>query len=81
VEGARDLLEDAGLSNDPMFLNAMEAVLEVLPPSRTFTNVELSGELKSASDDFDALEKLRRFAYADKIDEPKQLELWAEAAE
>jgi hypothetical protein len=80
LEIARDLLEDAGISNDPMFLTAMEAVLEVLPPSRTFTNVELTGDLKSASDDFDALEKLRRLAYADKVDEPKQLELWAEAA-
>jgi adenine-specific DNA methylase len=80
LEIARDLLDDAGISNDPMFLTAMEAVLEVLPPSRTFTNVELTGDLKSASDDFDALEKLRRLAYSDKIDEPKQLELWAEAA-
>jgi putative DNA methylase len=63
-----------------MFLMALEAVLEVLPPSRTFTQVELSGELKSASDDFDALEKLRRLAYADKVDEPQQLEFWAKEA-
>lgn len=78
LEAARDLLDDAGLSDDPMFLAAMEAVLEVLPPSRTFTHVDLTGDLKSASDDFDALEKLRRLAYADKVDEPKQLEFWAE---
>ena len=80
IEVARDLLDDAGLSNDSMFLTALEAVLEVLPPSRTFTKVELTGDLKSASDDFDVLEKLRRLAYSDKIDEPKQLEFWAEDA-
>lgn len=80
LEAARDLLDDGGLSDDPMFLAAMEAVLEVLPPSRTFTHVDLTGDLKSASDDFDALEKLRRLAYADRIDEPKQLEFWAEEA-
>jgi hypothetical protein len=80
LEAARDLLADAGLSDDPMFLTALEAVLEVLPPSRTFTQVELTGDLKSASDDFDALEKLRRLAYSDKVDEPKQLEFWAKEA-
>lgn len=80
LEAARDLLDEAGLSDDLMFLTALEAVLEVLPPSRTFTQVELTGDLKSASDDFDALEKLRRLAYADKVDEPKQLEFWAEEA-
>jgi putative DNA methylase len=77
LEAARDLLDDAGLSNDAMFLTALEAVLEVLPPSRTFTQVDLTGDLKNASDDFDALEKLRRLAYADRVDEPKQLEFWA----
>ncbi len=80
LEAARDMLEDAGLSTDPTFLTAMEAVLEVLPPSRTFTQVELTGDLKSASDDFDALEKLRRLAYADRVDEPRQLGFWAEEA-
>ena len=63
-----------------MFLAAMEAVLEVLPPSHIFTHVDLTGDLKSASDDFDVLEKLRRLAYADKVDEPKQLEFWAAEA-
>jgi hypothetical protein len=80
LEAAREMLDDSGLSDDPTFLTAMEAVLEVLPPSRTFTQVELTGDLKSASDDFDALEKLRRLAFADKVDEPKQLEFWAEEA-
>jgi putative DNA methylase len=80
LEASREMLDDSGLSDDPTFLVALEAVLEVLPPSRTFTQVELTGDLKSASDDFDALEKLRRLAFADKVDEPKQLELWAEEA-
>jgi len=52
--------------------------LEVLPPSKSFANIDFSGDLKAASDDFDALEKLRRLAFADSVDEPKQLKLWAE---
>ena len=78
LETAGQFIKDAGLADDAMFLNALEAVLEVLPPSSTFTKVELTGDLKSASDDFDALEKLRRLSFADKVDEPKQLKLWLE---
>jgi len=63
-----------------LFLNALEATLEVLPPSKSFAKVDFSGDLKLASDDFDALEKLRRLAFAEVVDEPKQLKLWAEEA-
>jgi putative DNA methylase len=78
IEAAREFLKDAGLMNEPVFLNALEAILEVLPPSTAFTKVELSGDLKAASGDFDALEKLRRLAFSDSVDEPEQLKFWQE---
>ena len=79
LEVARKFLQEAELVQDQVFLNSLEAILEVLPPSKSFTNIDFSGDLKAASDDFDALEKLRRLAFAEVVDEPKQLKLWAEA--
>lgn len=80
LEAARKFLQDAELAQDQAFLNSLEAILEVLPPSVNFSKIELTGDLKSASDDFDALEKLRRLAFSESVDEPKQLRLWAEEA-
>jgi adenine-specific DNA methylase len=81
VEDACELLTRNKLDSDPTFLNALEAVLEVLPPSKSFLGFEVAtGDAKSASDDFDALERLRRVAFADAIDQPKQLELFAQEA-
>lgn len=81
LDSALDLLKDAGLENDPQFLASLEAVLEVLPPSRGFVGFDVAtGDAKSASDDFDSLEKLRRLAFSDKVDEPQQLSLFAEEA-
>lgn len=81
LDVALDLLKDAGIDNDPQFLAALEAVLEVLPPSRNFVGFDVAtGDAKSAADDFDALEKLRRLAFSDRVDEPQQLSLFAEEA-
>lgn len=81
LEAALELLKDAGIDSDPQFLAALEAVLEVLPPSRNFVGFDVAtGEAKSAADDFDALEKLRRLAFADRVDEPQQLLLFVEEA-
>ncbi|QEN91240.1 DUF1156 domain-containing protein [Labrys sp. KNU-23] len=81
LDAALDLLKDAGIENDPQFLAALEAVLEVLPPSRNFVGFDVAtGDAKSAADDFDALEKLRRLAFSDKVDEPQQLSLFVEEA-
>ena len=55
---------------------AMQALLEVLPVGTAFSNVELPGDVAGAGNDFDALEKLRRLALTDRVEEPKQLELW-----
>ena len=75
LEEARDLLARVQVDEDPLFLAAFEAVLEVLPVSATFTGVALKGEVAASSNDFEALYNLRRFAFADRIDEPEQLAL------
>ena len=80
LEEARDLLARAQVDEDPLFLAAFEAVLEVLPVSATFTGVALKGEIAASSNDFEALYNLRRFAFADRIDEPEQLAIWQSAA-
>ncbi|MBX5249963.1 DUF1156 domain-containing protein [Rhizobium sp. NLR4b] len=81
LDAALDLLKSAGIDNDPRFLAALEAVLEVLPPSRNFVGFDVAiGDAKSASDDFDALEKLRRLAFSDRVDQPQQLSLFIEEA-
>ena len=78
VEAAVDQLDKAGIAQDDEFKVAMEALLEVLPPSKTFSGIEADKAVKPAADDFDALEKLRRIAYEDEIGEPQQLELYRE---
>ena len=76
VAAARELLEDGGVEGEAGFFVALEALLEVLPPSGRFTGVELKGDVAAAADDFEALYSLYRLAYTDEIDEPAQLELW-----
>ena len=56
-------------------------MLEVLPVGRAFSGVALDGDLASAASDFEALENLRRLALASQVPEPKQLALWADAAD
>ena len=78
AEAAVEMLEAAGVAQEDDFKVALEALLEVLPPSKTFSGIEADKAVKPAADDFDALEKLRRIAYEDDIDEPQQLELYRE---
>ena len=78
VEAAVEMLDKAGIAHDDEFKVAMEALLEVLPPSKTFSGVESDKAVKPAADDFDALETLRRIAYENEIGEPQQLELYRE---
>lgn len=82
LDAALDLLKDTGIDNDPQFLAALEAVLEVLPPSRTFVGFDVATDdaNKLAANDFDVLEKLRRLAFSDRVDEPHQLSFFAEDA-
>ena len=76
LTAARELLDGALVGRDPRFFAALEAVLEVLPVSRTYTGIALEGEVEAAGDDFEALYNLARLAFADEIDEPEQLKLW-----
>lgn len=76
VEAARDMLEINGLLEDDEFKVALEVMLEVLPPSKTFSGIEADEAVKPAADDFDALEKLRRIVYGDEIGAPRQLSLY-----
>ena len=78
AEAAQEMLKDAGVAQEDEFKVALEALLEVLPPSKTFSGIDADKAVKPAADDFDALEKLRRIAYEGEIGEPQQLELYRE---
>lgn len=76
LQASAEMLAKAGVKNEPTFLAALEAVLEVLPVSKQFSGVDLDGDLASAGSDFEALENLRKLAFGGQLDEPKQLHLW-----
>ena len=78
VAAAAEMLARAGLDREPRFFAALEAVLEILPPSKTFTDIALEGAVEASGSDFEALYNLYRLAYDDRIDEPDQLRLWRE---
>ena len=78
LQGARDMLAKIGVDKEAMFFSALEAVLEVLPVGKAFSGIDLEGDLGAASNDFEALENLRKLAFSEQVDAPKQLELWAE---
>ena len=78
LAAAKDLLSEALVDRDPRFLASLEAVLEVLPVARSYSGIDLKGEIAAAADDFEVLYKLSRLAYSDQIDEPEQLKLWQE---
>jgi len=80
LESANELLAQHSLANDAGFLLALEAVLEVLPVGKDWCGLDLPDAAKGAGADFDALEKLRRLALAEKIAEPEQLKIWQEDA-
>jgi hypothetical protein len=82
LNAAKQLLDDNGLANSPVFLTALEAVLEVLPLSARYTGFDPVKAAAPAASDFEALENLRRLALAEQVPSPKQLELvLAELAE
>ncbi len=76
LESAREMLERVGLMGNPSFRSAMQAILEVLPVGTAFSGVELPSDVAGAGNDFEAIEKLRRLAFADHIEEPQQIFLW-----
>ncbi len=80
LAAARELLNQAGVGEDPRFVTALEAVLEVLPLPPDITGAKLTGDVRAAGDDFQALYQLSRLAYGDRVDEPDQLTLWRSAS-
>ena len=76
LESARELLQRAGIMDNPNFRSAMQAILEVLPVGTAFSGVELPTDVAGAGNDFEAIEKLRRLAFADQVEAPQQLSLW-----
>jgi putative DNA methylase len=78
LDAARELLELAGVAGDAQFFAALEAVLEVLPVGKSFSGVDLDGDLAASGSDFEALEKLRRLAFTAQVDEPQQLAMWVD---
>jgi putative DNA methylase len=72
---AAELIERAGLSGDATLLTALEALLNVLPPVSTVPGKKKPDEhLAAANNDFEALEKLRRLAFAEEVPAPKEIQ-------
>ena len=80
LESANELLAKHSLANEPGFLVALEAVLEVLPVGKEWSGLDLPDAAAGAGADFDALEKLRRLTLSEKVAEPVQLKIWQEEA-
>jgi adenine-specific DNA methylase len=80
LSAANELLSKTGTNQDPRFFMALKAVLEVLPASKAFTGIELPEDIAGAGSDLEALEHLRRLAFTGRVGEPRQLEIWKEAA-
>ena len=76
AEAAIKYIESERLDNDDSFVAALEAVLEVLPPSANHTKIELKGDLACASNDFDALFNIYRLKFSSRIDDPSQLKMY-----
>ena len=76
LDAARERLAELGLHEEPRFLSAVKALLEVLPVSGSFTGFDLPKGLAAAGSDFEALDNLRRLAFSEEIGEPEQLKLW-----
>lgn len=81
LDAARELLQKARVDTDAAFLTALEAVLEVLPVGKTYAGLELPDAAQGAGADFDALENLRRLAFAAQVDAPTQLAMWQDDAD
>ncbi|MGA2186549.1 MAG: DUF1156 domain-containing protein, partial [Bryobacteraceae bacterium] len=69
---ARSLIEEAHLIGDPTLLTALEALLNVLPPGVPSAGKKKpDANLTGAANDFEALESLRKLAFAETVPAPK----------
>jgi putative DNA methylase len=68
---AKKAIVDNGLLEDATLLTALEALLNVLPAvANPEKGPKLDANLAGAGSDFEALETLRRLAFADQVPEP-----------
>jgi hypothetical protein len=74
TEAARNRLDSLRLLDDPTLLTALEALLNTLPPVLPKGKKKPDPSLEGAASDFEALEKLRRLAFAEKVPQPKRPE-------
>jgi adenine-specific DNA methylase len=81
LQHARELLSKAQVDAESGFFAALEAVLEVLPVSKAFSGIDLEGEVAEFGNDFEALENLRKLAFASDVDEPEQMKQYTLAFE
>ena len=70
---AKDLIERAEMNKDNAFMQAMEAMLNVLPTPRMVSG---KGALAGAAADAEALEKLRKLMFATEVPQAKQWTLF-----
>jgi adenine-specific DNA methylase len=69
---AQSLIESAHLIGDPTLLTALEALLNVLPPGVASAGKKKpDANLAGAANDFEALERLRKLAFAETVPAPK----------
>jgi len=71
---AKSLIEEARLKEAPTFLTALEAMLNVLPPALPSSKKKPDVNLSGAANDFQALERLRKLAFAETVPAPKMPE-------
>ncbi len=72
---AKNMIEEAKLIGDPTLLTALEALLNVLPPSAALAGRKKpDANLAGAANDFEALERLRKLAFAETVPAPKMAE-------
>ena len=74
LSAAKEMLEKLGLHKDPQFQDALAAMLEVLPVSRTFSGYESTSAIAPYASDFDALEKIRQLLLADSVKQTKRIQ-------
>jgi putative DNA methylase len=69
------MIEGLKLIGDPTLLTALEALLNVLPPGVPAAGKKKpDANLTGAANDFEALERLRKLAFAETVPAPKILE-------
>ena len=76
AEAAIKYIESERLDHNDSFVAALEAMLEVLPPSVNHTKIDLKGDLASAGNDFDVLFNIYRLKFSDRMGSPAQLKLY-----